>query len=57
MDRVVTISINSEHEAVMVKEPGSPQQGGQAAMEYGKHRRPGKTSRIPSQISSIPLVS
>ena len=28
MDRVVTISVNREHEAVMVKEPGSPPAGG-----------------------------
>ena len=28
MDRVVTISVNHEHEAVMVKEPGPPPAGG-----------------------------
>ena len=28
MDRVVTISINREHEAVVVKEPGHPPGGG-----------------------------
>ena len=38
MDRVVTISVNREHEAVMVKEP----EGGRMVMAYGKHRRPRK---------------
>ena len=42
MDRVVTIYINREQEAVVVKEPGPPQQGGRTEMAHGKHHRPGK---------------
>ena len=42
MDRVVTIYINREQEAVVVKEPGPPQQGGRTVMAHGKHHRPGK---------------
>ena len=41
-DRVVTIYINREQEAVVVKEPGPPQQGGRTEMAHGKHHRPGK---------------
>ena len=48
MDRVVTIYINREQEAVVVKEavvvqePCPPQQGGQTVMAHGKHHRPRK---------------
>ena len=42
MDRVVTIYINREQEAVVVKEPGPPPAGGRTVMAHGKHRRPGK---------------
>ena len=52
MDRVVTIYINREQEAVVVKEPGTPpQQGGRTVMAHGKLRRPvKKTSKLPSQM-------
>ena len=42
MDRVVTIYINREQEAVVVKEPGPPQQGGRTVMAHGKLRSPVK---------------
>ena len=39
MDRVVTISINREHEAVVVKEPGPPPGGGRTVMAYASQAR------------------
>ena len=39
MDRVVTISVNRNHDAVMVKEPDPPPQGGWTVMACGKQRR------------------
>ena len=43
MDRVVTISVNRNHEAVMSNKSDPPPEGGWTVMAYGKHCRPGKS--------------
>ena len=43
MDRVVTRSVNRNHEAVMLIVVRSPPRGGWTVMAYGKQRRPGKS--------------
>ena len=58
MDRVVTISVNRNHEAVMVRKSDPPQRGRWTVMAYGKQCRPGKsfqntianTQHVPSFI-------
>ena len=43
MDRVVTISVNRNHEAVMLDSSQVPPEGGWTVMAYGKQCRPGKS--------------
>ena len=43
MDRVVTISVNRNPEAVMLKKSDPPPEGGWTVMAYGKQCRPGKS--------------
>ena len=45
MDRVVTRSVNRNHEAVMLIVVRSPPEGGWTVMAYGKQCRPGKSFR------------
>jgi len=57
MDRVVTISVNRNHEAVMVKEL-IPPTGGWTVMACGKQRRArDKLPKYHRKKSSMPLVS
>ena len=42
MDRVVTISVNCNHEAVMLKK-SDPPEGGWTVIAYGKPCRPGES--------------
>ena len=51
MDRVVTISVNRNHEAVMLKKSDPPPEGGWTVMAYGKQCRPGKS--FQNTISNI----
>ena len=58
MDRVVTISVNRNHEAVMSNKSDPPPRGGWTVMAYGKQCRAGKsfqnttanTQHAPSSI-------
>ena len=45
MDRVVTRSVNRNHEAVMLDSSQVPPRGGWTVMAYGKQYRPGKSFR------------